>query len=80
MTLRTWSGIVCSKPANQETTCMVQVSTLKKHPKYGKYIKVMRKYIVHDTLSCPVGAEVIIQEVPKRISKTKSKTIIRRVD
>jgi ribosomal protein S17 len=79
MIARKWNGIVLSKPANQTTTCIVKVSSLEKHPKYGKYCKVVRKYTVHDELDCPVGTEVVIEEVPK-ISKTKSKKIIRRID
>lgn len=80
MTLRTWNGVVFSRPKNQETTSTVKVSTLKMHPKYGKYIKVVRKYVVHDELNCPVGAKVILRETARKISKTKSKEIIRRVD
>lgn len=78
MTRRIWEGVVKSRPSGQRDTIVVAVSSYKKHPKYGKYIREVRKYAVHDELGCQVGDKVEIAEVP-RISKTKSKIVIGRM-
>jgi small subunit ribosomal protein S17 len=77
MIAKTWVGTVVAK--HSENTVMVSVSTSKRHPKYGKYIRKMHKYPAHDELNTSVGDSVQIREVP-RISKTKSKRVIAVLD
>lgn len=49
---------------------VVQVSTQKTHPKYGKSISSVKKYIVHPAENVKLGDLVEIQEV-RPISNTK---------
>jgi len=77
MIARIWVGTVTAK--HSENTVMVSVSTTKKHPKYGKYIRRLHKYPAHDELDTAVGDTVEIREIPK-ISKTKSKRVVAVLD
>ena len=62
-------GVVVS--STNEKTITVKVETYKKHPKYGKRVKVSKKYAVHDESNkAKVGDTVRIVEC-KPISKTK---------
>lgn len=78
MVRKIWEGVVDAKPISQSCTVMVKVCSLEQHPKYGKYIKTVKIYKAHDDLSCSVGDKVEIVEVP-RISKTKSKLVVRKL-
>ena len=55
-----------------DKTIVVSVTRMFKHPKYGKYIRLSKKYKVHDPLnSHKVGDLVSIKET-KPLSKDKS--------
>ena len=66
---RTLTGrVVASK---MQDTCTVAVERYVKHPKYKKYQRRTKKYLVHDKgNTAPVGAEVKIIET-RPISKRK---------
>lgn len=51
-------------------TVIVEVSRLKKHPLYGKFMKISKKYKAHTDEQIPEGATVIIKS-SKPISKDK---------
>ena len=51
-------------------TVVVEVSRLKKHSLYGKFMKISKKYKAHADEQIPEGATVIIKSA-KPISKDK---------
>lgn len=54
-------GIVVSD--KMDKTVVVQVETLVKHPRYGKYIKRRKKFMAHDEGNqCRIGDKVLIEE------------------
>lgn len=54
-----------------QDTCTVAVERYVKHPKYKKFIRQTKKYLVHDAGNiAPVGAKVSIVET-RPISKRK---------
>ncbi len=66
---RTLKGIVVSDKMTK--TVVVQVSSLKKHPKYKKYFKVSKKYKAHDEENqYHTGDKVLIKET-RPMSKDK---------
>ena len=61
--------------AAMKDTCTVAVERYVKHPKYEKYLKHTKKYLVHDAgNTAKVGDKVEIREV-KPISKRKFFTL-----
>lgn len=59
-----------------DKTVVVLVDRFVKHPKYGKYQKVSKKYKVHDAENkCKIGDKVTIEEC-KPLSKDKSFRVI----
>ncbi|MCC5828672.1 MAG: 30S ribosomal protein S17 [Phycisphaeraceae bacterium] len=70
-------GVVSSDKRDKSRT--VVVNFLKKHPKYGKYMKMVSRYQVHDPANTSrVGDQVEIANC-RPISKTKSWRLIRVV-
>jgi small subunit ribosomal protein S17 len=69
MASQNFSGIVVSD--KMDKTVVVEVRQYKKHPKYGKYLVIRKKYKVHDPKnSAKIGDKVTIK--PSRpISKDK---------
>ena len=62
-------GVVVSDKMTKTIT--VQVSRKVKHPKYGKFVNMSKKYSVHDeTNDCNVGDTVKFMET-RPISKNK---------
>ena len=59
--------IISNKMTN---TVVVKVLRLKKHPRYGKYIKISDNYKAHTNENIPVGSTVVI-ELVRPISKDK---------
>ena len=58
-----------------DKTVVGQTSELKLHPTYKKYIKVSKKYMIHDEgNSVNVGDEIFIKS-SKPISKRKTRVI-----
>jgi small subunit ribosomal protein S17 len=67
--IKTLTGNVVSN--KMEQTIVVKVPRKHKHPKYGKYITIYKKYYAHDKNNeANIGDEVIISN-SKPISKTK---------
>ena len=59
-----------------DKTATVMVTRFEKHPKYQKYLKISKKYKVHDAdNTAVVGEEVLIEET-RPISKDKNFKII----
>ncbi|PCI28475.1 30S ribosomal protein S17 [Candidatus Kaiserbacteria bacterium] len=57
---------------SMEKTAKVAVSRYVKHPKYKKFVKQVKKYLVHDPENTAViGASVVIRE-SRPISKNKN--------
>ena len=68
------SGVVVSDKA--QDTVVVAVTRYVKHPKYGKFIKRIKRYAVHDKDNKhAVGEKVKIEET-RPISKTKHFRVI----
>ncbi|MFB6212449.1 MAG: 30S ribosomal protein S17 [Candidatus Magasanikbacteria bacterium] len=62
-----------------DKTCVVEVSRLKKHPRYLKYFEVTDKYKAHDEEEkFSEGEEVVIEETSP-ISKDKRWKVVGRV-
>ncbi len=58
--------------ASREHTAKVEVSRYVKHPKYKKFIKQVKKFLVHDVANtAAVGDKVVIRE-SRPISKRKN--------
>jgi len=51
-------------------TAVVEVSRLKKHPLYGKYVKISKRFKAHTEEIIPEGKTVILKSV-KPMSKDK---------
>jgi len=76
--MRKIQGTVVSDKMNK--TRVVAVERLKKHPRYGKYFKVTRRYKAHDERNeYRVGDKVVIQET-RPISREKRWRIIGRIN
>lgn len=74
---RTFRGVVV-KTAMKDTMT-VSVERLTKHPKYEKYMRRTKKYLVHDAgNTAKVGDTVIIRET-KPMSKRKRFILVERV-
>lgn len=66
--------VVASK---MQDTCTVAVERFVKHPKYKKYLRRTKKYLVHDAgNSAAVGQKVEIKET-RPISKRKHFEIVK---
>jgi len=71
---KTFNGVVVKSA--MKDTATVEVGRYVKHPKYKKYIKRAKKYLVHDPGNVSeVGDKVTIKET-RPISKKKSFVII----
>lgn len=59
-----------------DKTIVVSVTRMFKHPKYGKYIRLSKKYKAHDPLNThKIGDTVSIKET-KPLSKDKSFIVV----
>lgn len=66
--------VVASK---MQDTCTVAVERYVKHPKYKKFLRLTKKYLVHDEgNTAPVGAKVEIIE-SRPLSKRKHFTLVK---
>lgn len=71
-------GIVVSD--KNDKTIIVKVETRKKHPLYGKLVKVSKKYVAHDEENrAKVGDKVRIMET-RPLSKTKRFELVEIVE
>ena len=72
---RTLSGIVTSNRSNKTVTVLVERRI--KHPLYGKYITLSKKYHAHDENNQYSIGDMVLIEESKPISKTKSWTVLK---
>ena len=71
---KTLQGVVVSD--KMQKTLVVQVERYVKDPKYGKYMKISKKYKAHnENAEIKVGDKVTIQEC-RPLSKDKHFTVI----
>lgn len=71
---KTLSGVVVS--AKMQKTVVVAVSRFEKHPKYGKFMNITKKYKAHDEEGrFKEGDQVLIEEC-RPISKDKTFKVI----
>jgi len=69
------SGVVVSD--KMDKTIVVEVERYVKHPKYGKFIKIRKKYKAHDAEGkYKTGDKVLIQE-SKPLSKDKHFEVVK---
>ena len=72
---KTFEGVVVK--AAMQDTCTVQVERYVKHPKYKKYIRHSKKFLVHNPgNAAQVGEKVVIKET-RPISKRKRFVIVK---
>ena len=75
---KTFEGIVV-KTAMKDTAT-VQVERYVKHPKYKKYMRLSKKFLVHDVGNkAQVGEKVVIRET-RPISKRKRFILVSRIE
>ena len=73
-TTKSLKGTVVSD--KMEKTIVVAVTRFIKHPKYGKFLKITKKYKAHDEANTKkVGDQVVISET-RPLSKDKRFTIV----
>jgi len=73
---RILKGVVTSDKMMK--TIVVEVSHMKKHPKYKKYFKVSKKYKAHDEENqYHTGDQVLIKEI-RPMSKEKRWIVVRK--
>lgn len=71
---RVIQGVVVSD--KMKDTVAVSTNRYEKHPKYGKYMKISKKYLAHDAGNTKkIGDKVTIEEC-RPISKRKSFKVI----
>lgn len=72
------TGIVTSNKMEKSIT--VSVERKKKHPMYGKFIKLTKKFHAHDEKNeCNIGDTVRIREV-RPLSKTKNWRLVEIIE
>ncbi len=72
---KTLTGVVVSD--KMKDTIVVKVQRFVKHPKYGKYVKIAKKFKAHDAGNeAKIGDKVTIRET-KPISKTKNFVLVK---
>lgn len=77
MSKKTLQGIVVSD--KMKKTVVVEVESIKEHPRYKRRYKIHKKYKAHDEAGeYHTGDRVVIEET-KPISKGKNWAVIRKV-
>jgi len=77
--LRTIQGVVISD--KMQKTVVVEVTTLKKHPLYHKYIKTHKHFKADNPNNLyKIGDQVILGAVSKPISHDKRWSVIKKVN
>lgn len=64
-----YSGVVISD--KMQKTCIVRVRRLSKHPKYGRIVKQLNKFKVHDEKNAAKTGDTVIIEETRPMSKDK---------
>jgi small subunit ribosomal protein S17 len=72
------TGVVVSD--KMQKTRVVQVSRLKKHPKYLKYYKISAKFKAHDENNEYHAGDTVVIEETRPLSKDKRWVIIQKVE
>lgn len=70
-------GVVVSDKMAKTVTVLVE--RFVKHPKYGKYFTISKKYKAHDEANTYKEGDKVVIEECRPISKDKSFTVIGRV-
>lgn len=70
-------GVVASD--KMDKTVVVRVDRYVKHPKYGKYYTITKRYKAHDENNDYKVGDIVIIEESKPISKDKSFVVIEKV-
>ena len=74
---KTFEGVVVKSA--MKDTATVQVERYVKHPKYKKFMRLSKKFLVHDVgNTAQIGEKVTIRET-RPISKRKSFVLVSRV-
>ena len=74
---KTFEGIVVKSA--MKDTATVQVERYVKHPKYKKYMRLSKKFLVHDVgNTAQIGEKVVIRET-RPISKRKRFVLVSRI-
>ena len=74
---KTFEGVVVKSA--MKDTATVQVERYVKHPKYKKYMKLSKKFLVHDVGNrAQIGEKVVIRET-RPISKRKRFVLVSRI-
>ena len=77
MAKKTLQGIVVSD--KMQKTVVVEVESIKEHPKYKRRFKVHKKFKAHDeNKEYHVGDKVVIEET-KPLSKDKNWIVLRKI-
>ncbi|MEL7369061.1 MAG: 30S ribosomal protein S17 [Myxococcota bacterium] len=69
-------GVVVS--AKMQKTIIVRVERRVKHKTYKKYVRVWKRFSVHDEIGCNEGDLVLIQET-RPMSKNKRWKVVRQL-
>lgn len=75
--MRTLKGTVIS--ARMQKTVVVQVDRLKKHPKYGKYYRVSKKFKAHDEKGEYRMGDIVTVRETRPLSKEKRWRVVELV-
>lgn len=73
-TRRKLTGIIVSD--KMDKTVVVEVNRYVKHPKYGKYYTISKKYKAHDENGEYKQGDTVVIEECRPISKDKSFTVV----
>lgn len=74
---RQLKGIVTSD--KMDKTVVVKVDRYIKHPKYGKYYTVSKKYKAHDENNIYKTGDTVLIEETKPISKDKAHNAVQKI-
>jgi small subunit ribosomal protein S17 len=75
---RKLKGVVASD--KMDKTVVVKVDRYVKHPKYGKYYTISKRYKAHDENNTYKVGDIVIIEESKPISKDKTFVVIEKVE
>ena len=73
--LKTLMGVVVSD--KMDKTIVVSVPRRYKHPKYGKYVTVKKKYYAHDEKGQANNGDEVVIGYARPLSKTKRWNLIK---
>ena len=73
--LKTLTGVVLSD--KMDKTIVVSVPRRYKHPKYGKYVTVRKKYYAHDEQEQANNGDEVLIAYARPLSKTKRWKLIK---